>query len=203
MATATLNAPNGRHAYPTSPTSRRTLNDSIARLDDILDGLGEAIPATIHQALRDSVGAAVAEGVKAALVEVMTNPQFAAKLQPPTTAPAKPSFLARLGEKVIAAFTRVKNWIAPQAAVLRDNARESVGKIRETGNGLLRRLRWIAGCRQAVGLAVLIGFCLASVAYLSPPTFAGLIAGIAGTLSALGIQFALWVRRNVSKVMVR
>ena len=72
------------------PLPRRTLNDSIGRLDDILDGLGEAIPATIRTTLQESVGVAVAEGVKAAMVEIMTNPDVLAKLQAPTVQDAIP-----------------------------------------------------------------------------------------------------------------
>ena len=58
----------------TAPNGRRpTLSDSIDRLDHILDGLSEAIPATVRDALRESVAAAVAEGVRAALVDVLNG----------------------------------------------------------------------------------------------------------------------------------
>src|SRR5262249_30812880 len=66
-ATATpkaASAPNGR---------RPTLSDSIARFNQILDGLSEAIPQTIRDTLRESVAVAVAEGVRAALVEVFNG----------------------------------------------------------------------------------------------------------------------------------
>ena len=57
----------------TSNGRRPTLSDSITRLDQILDGLGEAIPQLIRDTLRESVAVAVAEGVRAALVDVLNG----------------------------------------------------------------------------------------------------------------------------------
>src|SRR3954469_14738800 len=70
-----------------TPTSngraRRSLNDSIVRLDDMIDGLSEAIPATIRDTLKESIAEAITEGVKAAVVEVLTNPALQAKVGEP------------------------------------------------------------------------------------------------------------------------
>ena len=200
MSTATLN---GR------PLPRRTLNDSIGRLDDILDGLGEAIPATIRSTLQESVSIAVAEGVKAALVEVMTNPDITARIQPPAPAPAQPWFFARLVTKARDAIAAAWDWVAPRAVTLkekavtlRDGAAGAAGGVRQRGTDLVNRLRWLAGCRRPIGIALTIGFVLAGIAYLSSPTFASLLTGVAATVSALGIQFALWTRRTVNRLLL-
>src|SRR5262245_50826030 len=88
-------APNGRQ--------RRSLNDSITKLDQILDGLSEAIPETIRDTLRESVGAAVAEGVRSALLEIFASEEVQAMLRGATTAapptavpPTSPSLTSRV-----------------------------------------------------------------------------------------------------------
>jgi hypothetical protein len=64
---------------PTRP--RRSLNDTIGRLDDLIEGLSEAIPGTIRDTLQETVGAAVAEGVRTALSELLTNPDVLSLLR--------------------------------------------------------------------------------------------------------------------------
>ena len=192
MATATLN---GR----TLP--RRSLNDSIGKLDTILDGLGEAIPATIRDTLQESVSAAVAEGVKAALIEVMTNPDLLARIQPQPVL-AKPSFFGRIYSKVRDGLASFWNWVAPKAVTLKENAAEAVGGVRQRGTNLVNRLRWLGSCRRPIVIALSIGFFLAGVAYVSSPTFASLLTGLAATVSALGVQFALWTRRTMNRLLL-
>src|SRR5262249_6689849 len=104
----TASAPNGR---------RPTLSDSIDRLDRMLDGLGEAIPATVRDTLREEVAAAVAEGVRAALVEVLSGEAVQSLLQgalsaasAPTPAP-KPSLGARLLTQARSALATVRAWV--------------------------------------------------------------------------------------------
>ena len=50
MTTTLAPASNGR--------ARRSLNDSIARLDEMIDGLSEAIPETIRDTLKEALEAA-------------------------------------------------------------------------------------------------------------------------------------------------
>ena len=74
---ATMTAPgmaNGRQ--------RRTLNDSITRLDEMIDGLSEAIPATIRDTLKDAIAVSIAEGVKVAVVQVLSNRELQEALHP-------------------------------------------------------------------------------------------------------------------------
>ena len=183
---------------------RRTLNDSIGRLDEMLDGLSDAIPTTIRQTLQDSVGVAVAEGVKAALVEIMTNPDVLARLHLPVrdAIPLQPSFFGRLIAKVRDAIATAWNWVVPRAATLKANATGAAGEVRRRGANAVDRLRWIASCRRPIGIAITVGLLLAGVAYVSSPTCASLLTGLAATMSALGVQFALWARRTMNRLLL-
>src|SRR5262245_24961079 len=75
MTTATV--PNG--------TARKSLAEQIDRLDNILDGLAEALNESVAAAVQQAVGEAVAVAVQAAVVEVLTNPQLQKRLHPAGT----------------------------------------------------------------------------------------------------------------------
>src|SRR5262245_17521018 len=72
MTTATV--PNG--------TARKSLAEQIDRLDNILDGLAEALNESVAAAVQQAVGEAVAAAVQAAVVEVLTNPELQKRLHP-------------------------------------------------------------------------------------------------------------------------
>jgi hypothetical protein len=67
MSTATLNN-----------VPRRQLSEQIDRLDHILDGLGDAIPAVVGDAVRQ----AVKEGVQAAIAEILSQRDLLDALRP-------------------------------------------------------------------------------------------------------------------------
>ena len=69
--TATMNAP---------PRARKTLASQLDRLDQILDGLAEALDESVAAAVQEAVGVAVKEAVQAVLAEVLTNPEVLARL---------------------------------------------------------------------------------------------------------------------------
>jgi hypothetical protein len=58
------------------------LSTQLDRLDNILDGLSDAIPATIAEAVQ--------QGVRSAIVELMKNPELLKAMQPPAPQPAEP-----------------------------------------------------------------------------------------------------------------
>jgi hypothetical protein len=107
-STKTASAPNGR---------RPTLSDSIDRLDRILGGLSEAIPATVRDALREEVAAAVAEGVRAALVEVLSGEAVQSLLHGALSAASAPAAAPppSLGQRLLAqarsACATVHAWV--------------------------------------------------------------------------------------------
>src|SRR5262249_1693980 len=102
-------------ARPTADGRRPTLSDSINRLDQILEGLGEAIPATIRDTLRESLAAAVGEGVRAALVEALAADGVRDLLRgllsaSPDPAP-KPSLGRRWQSRAGAVLAAARTWI--------------------------------------------------------------------------------------------
>src|SRR5580693_4214125 len=77
-------------------TPRKSLNQQLDRLDQILDGLSDGLQAAVVDAVKDAVGVAV----QVALREVLTHPELVARLAPvavaspvapvaPTPAPTK------------------------------------------------------------------------------------------------------------------
>ncbi len=198
MSNATLN---GR------PMPRRTLNDSISRLDEMLDGLAEAIPATVRDTLKESIGLAVAEGVKAALIEVLSHPEIMQRLQP-SPAPA-PQVVTPENKTVTpptpasAAQTNSFGDSLKQTARLAAQSITNVATtIHEQGSNVVRTLRWLGSSRKVFGVATGVGVVVAGVAYCSSPFIASAIAGVAGSISTLGIQFGLWFRRSVGRMLV-
>src|SRR5580700_8030547 len=100
---------------------RRSLNDSIGHLDKMIDGLSEAIPGTIRDTLQETVGAAITEGVRAALLEIVTNPDVLTLLRgslptpPPLAVPLASvtphsSLLRTLLTKVCSGVATVARW---------------------------------------------------------------------------------------------
>ena len=90
------------HNLPTLPgRQRRSLNDTIGRLDEMIDGLSEAIPGTIRDTLQETVGAAVAEGIREALADIFANSEVLASRERWTG-----QFLLRLCHACAAVFTR-------------------------------------------------------------------------------------------------
>jgi hypothetical protein len=158
-------------AKTTTNGRRPTLSDSIDRLDQILDGLGEAIPQTIRDTLRDSVAAAVAEGVRAALVEVLSGEAVQSLLRgvvPAATAsiPAPPSLGARLLTQARSAFATVRAWVggalqrvagalATVGRTIRDGVKAACGWLGFGGRWLrvLPALTLVGGAAAAVTLS--------------------------------------------------
>jgi hypothetical protein len=72
---------------------RKKLSDQLDRLDNILDGLADAIPAVVADAVRQAIQQTVTQATKAAIAELLANPdllraiQGPANLLPSTTSP--------------------------------------------------------------------------------------------------------------------
>jgi hypothetical protein len=184
---------------------RRSLNDSIARLDQILDGLAEAIPETISQTLRASVGAAVSEGVRAALVEIVTSPDVQALLRgvvpTPTTGPAAD------GPPPPDAPPAPPPAGGPGLARrLLDGARDTAGALGAAVAGGARRCRDALATardragrlwpyRQALLVALGVGAAAAALALVAPGWPAAVLSGVGGACASVAVQLGLWARR--------
>jgi hypothetical protein len=69
MSTSTTPAANGR-------VERKTLAQLLDKFDLMIDGLDRAIAEAVGDAVRSAVGAAVGEALRAAVVELATNPDL-------------------------------------------------------------------------------------------------------------------------------
>jgi hypothetical protein len=105
---------------------RPQLNDSIEKLDEMIDGLAVAIPGAVADSLREALGAgfaaAVRDAVTAAVAEALKGfaPAVAAQPVPapmppaPPAPPLKPTVSA--WAKVKAALGRLRRWAVRVAA---------------------------------------------------------------------------------------
>jgi hypothetical protein len=196
-ATATpkpASAPNGR---------RPTLSDSITRLDQILDGLGEAIPQLIRDTLRESVAVAVAEGVRAALVEVLSGEAVQSLLRgglsaasAPAAAPP-PSLGARRLTHARSAFATVRAWVggtlrrvsAGLAAVgrtIRDGVKTGFGWLGFGG-------RWL----RVFPVLALVGGAAAALTLSASAWWTSLRSGLAA-VGAGGAALARWLFQRLA-----
>jgi hypothetical protein len=187
-------------AMPLNGRPRRSLNDSIAKLDEILDGLSQAIPATIRDTLRESIAAAVTEGVRIALVEIFASGDLLNLLRGlvPTPAPAlmptdpvSPSLKARIG----AILARAGRWVGARLRGLTGLVAVGLGSARAQVVGLMQRCRLLWTLRRPLAVAAGVGCGAAVVALVAPNWLAAAVSGVGGAVAALGTQLWLWTRR--------
>ena len=181
---------------------RRSLNDSIAKLDTILDGLSEAIPSTIRDTLQESVTAAVAEGVRAALLEVLGNgdlinllrglgPIPVAQAAAPEVRPAAPT----LKDRLRAVMSRARGWAGGCCAAAAGLAVGGLRGVRERVSRTAQRWRLLWSFRKPLTLAAGVGCVVTVVALVAPGWLAATVSGVSGAMAAMGTQLWLWVRR--------
>ena len=173
--------------------SRRSLSEEIDRFDQMLDGLAEAIPATIAEAVKDATSTAVAEAVRATLLEIAAHPELLAMLRPPGAAAVKPA-------------SEVKN--APPSrigSVIALAWKRAIGKLKAAGHAVLAPVRGVAGAareinklwnlRRPVIIALGVGIAVGTAGALSAPWLAGVLSGVGAAGTMLFGQFAAWTRR--------
>jgi hypothetical protein len=176
----------------TSNGRRPTLSDSIARLDQILDGLGEAIPQLIRDTLRESMAAAVTEGVRAALVEVLNGGAVQSLLRgvlPTTPAPtptAKPSLGARLLTKARSALGAVRAWVGGALQRIAGGL-ATVGRTIQDGVKAVFGWRWV----RLLPVLTLVGSAAVALTLSASAWWTSLRGGLA----AVGAGCAALARR--------
>jgi len=175
--------------------SRRSLADEIDRLDQLLDGLAEAIPATVADCIKDSVRDAVAEAVKTTLVEIASRPELLARLRsepstaaspvPPKAPPATPD--RRIGSTIARAWRFTVNKV-------KCAARAITAPVRATGRAL-QEINELWNLRRPTLVAISVGTAIGIAGALSAPWLAGILSGLGAAGTTLGAQFATWTRR--------
>jgi hypothetical protein len=185
--------------HTTTNGQRRTLNETIARLDQMIDGLSNAIPETIRDSLQQAVGAAVTEGVRTALLEMLSNPDLLTVLRgaltPEPTPPAQPKTPGLLGKLgLAAAAARAWSW-----GKVRGAGRATAGCARKVTNQLTELRQSLSGlseARKPLLLAFAVGGVAAVVALLAPQWVAATIGGLGGACVAMAVQVGWWLRRG-------
>jgi hypothetical protein len=190
---------------------RRSLNDSIGHLDQMIDGLSQAIPDTIRDTLQETVGAAITEGVRAALLEIVSNPDVLALLRNslPTPAPlavpvtaSQPGVVRRLLASTGAGIVHAVRWsLGLMQAVVRNAtqcASTALNKLAE----LRERLRSLRHARRPLLLAVVVGALVATITLVAPSWVAAMLSGLGGAGVTLAVQAGLWLRQHLGSLLV-
>src|SRR5579883_2666208 len=198
-------------ATPANGRAKKSLEHQLDRLDQILDGLAEALNGAVADAVKEAVGAAVAEAVRAALAEVLTNPAVAALLaearaqSPETPAPTGPARWrdrlragCRRAWAVAAAAPAVCGWVTTTARSLTGPVvratRAAAGRVRRLRAGVAVALVVLAAGRRVLLPAAGAGLAAGVGCYLAGPVAAGLVGGLAGAaaVAAAGVARPLW-----------
>jgi hypothetical protein len=187
---------------------RRSLNDTIGHLDQMIDGLSEAIPGTIRDTLQETVGAAVGEGVRAAILEIVSNPEVLALLrttlvpEAPHAVPVGPvvprmplvrTLLKKAWSGVVTAACLSKNAVVSAACAVASGTTRGLNKLAELG----QRLRSLRKARRPLLVALAVGAVVAAIALIAPSWVAATLSGLGGAGVTLAAQAGLWLRKRV------
>jgi hypothetical protein len=193
---------------------RRSLNDTIGHLDQMIDGLSEAIPGTIRDTLQETVGAAITEGVRAALLEIVSNQDILAVLRNslPTPAPLavpvvleapKASILRTIVSKACSAVNKAVKWAWNGAkagvSLAANSTRTALNQLAVLG----QRLRALRHARRPLLVALGVGVLAAGIALVAPSWVAAIVSGLGGAGVTLAVQAGLWLRQNLSRLLVQ
>jgi hypothetical protein len=190
---------------------RRSLNDSIGHLDQMIDGLAEAIPGTIKDTLQETVGAAITEGVRAALLEIVSNPDVLALLRsslptvPPFAVPVtatQPGVVHRLLVRTGAGVVNAVRWSMSLMQAGARNATQCALTALNKMTELRDRLRSLRHARRPLLLAVAVGALVATITLVAPSWVAAMLSGLGGAGVTLAVQAGLWLRQQLGRLLV-
>jgi hypothetical protein len=197
-----------------SGRQRRSLNDSIGHLDKMIDGLSEAIPGTIRDTLQETVGAAITEGVRAALLEIVSNPDVLALLRsslPPsgplamptaTSGASQPGVVRRLLAKTGAGFVNSVRWsMSLMWAGVRQVSQCTLTVLDKLAE-LRERLRSLRRAGRPLLVAFVVGALVATITLIAPNWVAATISGLGGAGVTLAVQAGLWLRQHFGTLLV-
>jgi hypothetical protein len=191
---------------------RRNLNDTIGHLDQMIDGLSEAIPGTIRDTLQETVGAAITEGVRAALLEIVTNPDVLALFRSslpspaPLAVPIVPdvmavSLLRTLLTKACSSVVTVARWSKRQVLAVTRTVAEGASTVLNKLAALRQRLRGLRHARRPLMLAFAVGGLAVVVTLVAPTWVAAIVSGLGGAGVTLAVQAGLWLRQHLGALL--
>jgi hypothetical protein len=189
---------------------RRSLNDSIGHLDQMIDGLAEAIPGTIRDTLQEAVGAAITEGVRAALLEIVTNPDVLALFRsslpmvPPLAVPVVPhvSLLRILLTKVCSGVATVARWSKNGVVAVATAVADCTSAVLNKLAALRQRLHSLRHARRPLLLALAVGGLAVVITLVAPTWVAAIVSGLGGAGVTLAVQAGLWLRQHLGNLLV-
>ena len=179
--------------------SRRSLSQELDRLDKMLDGLAEAIPAVAANSVKEAMTTAVAEAFRATMMEIVANPEIIALLRDAHTArvsnDAPAPVKVPLHQQIRKATSSV--WKHALAGVRMASGFvvspvHTVVRCTITG---YRQINMIWCLRKPILVALGVGVVIGVVAYASAPWLSAMIAGCGAASTTLLGQFAVWARR--------
>jgi hypothetical protein len=184
---------------------RPQLADSIGRLNSILDGLSDAIPATVAESLQQGLSAAVREAVQQALQEALANPELlatlAAMLPVPQALPVRqeiPATPVRTQMPTTTPSPARRSWLGWLRSGwdrVTQTACDAGEAIRQAGASICASvgagLEAVWSVRGALAFGVATGAGVGVLAYLGGPLTASLLSGLAaGTLATSAVLIA-------------
>jgi hypothetical protein len=186
---------------------RRSLNDSIGHLDQMIDGLSEAIPGTIRDTLQETVGAdhGGCPGGPAG------NRQQPGRSAPCSTLPTVParravvphgSLLRTLLTKVCSGVATVARWSKNGVVAVATAVADCTSTVLNKLAALRQRLRSLRHAGRPLLLAFAVG-CVAVIITLVAPTWvAAIVSGLGGAGVTLAVQAGLWLRQHLGNLLV-
>jgi hypothetical protein len=191
---------------------RRSLNDSIGHLDKMIDGLSEAIPGTIRDTLQETVGAAITEGVRAALLEIVSNPDVLALLRSslptpsPLAVPLAPgtphlpllrTLLTKACSSVVTIARCSKKGVLAVTHAVANGTTAALNKL----VAFRQRLRSLRHARRPLLLALAVGGLAVVITLVAPTWVAAIVSGLGGAGVALAVQAGLWLRKHLGTLL--
>lgn len=172
---------------------RKQLSDQLDRFDSMLEGLSEALNATIADAVRDGTRLAL----KDAVVEILTDPALRSKLRDatdpvkPVPASSRASFWQAAKARVASAVLALKVLASMAFSASSSAAVLAVSAIRNPA----KIVAAVSNVNRLVTIGVSAGLVVAVVSYFAPHAIAAGLSGIAGTAAAISLRAGNWTRR--------
>jgi len=178
---------------------RPQLNDSITKLDEMVDGLATAIPGAVADSIREALGpvfaAAVKSAVKEAVAEALKEQNSEAPKPvpvPPQAVPPTPRPRADRWAKVKLALAELKAWAGQRVAPVAARAALGWAVVRLIGVSAIHS-------RTAIITSTLTGAVAGTVGFVLGPVGAAVLLALSvGTIAVTAVWAAPAIRLLVA-----
>ena len=171
---------------------RKQLSEQLDRLDEIINGLADCLPAAVADATRDGIRSAFSDVV----VELMSDPAILARIR----ATLVPEIAPLAVVSRTSPFAKLKSFLrslpAKAAAALK-STRQCVTEGYQAGRN--RAAHWTLlslPVKSIVGVSLMVGVAVATISFVAPHPVAAAMSGIGASLTAMAVQVGNWLRRR-------